>query len=276
MKKSYDMVWVERFGGILLENKTIFFDIDGTLYNDEKKIPESARQAIARLKDKGHEVVIATGRAPFVFADLREELEVDSYISLNGQYVVHRGEVIYANPFKQDKLDRLLSHADHVGHDILLVNEQGWHTNGKHSPLIEEIIGTLKASTAIEYDSDIASHLPSLQSLVFCGEAEEADYRSNFPEFEFIRWHEQSIDILPKGSSKARGIEKYLQASNRLLDHAYAFGDGLNDIEMMEYVPNSVAMGNAFAEVKAAAKHVTNHVDEDGIVNGLVKLGLID
>ena len=270
------MVCLERVGGILLEKKTIFFDIDGTLYNTEKKLPLSAKEAVASLQNSGHEVVIATGRAPFIFADLREELGIDSYVSLNGQYVVHKGKEIYANPFKQDALNRLLNQASTAGHDTLLVNEQGWHTNGKQSTLMDEVIASLKAGKAIEYNSDSDAHLPSLQTLIFCEEADEAAYRSQFPEFEFIRWHENSMDILPKGSSKALGIEKYLQASKGLLENSYAFGDGLNDIEMLEFVRNSVAMGNAFAEVKAAAKHVTEHVDEDGIVKGLKQLGLID
>lgn len=50
----------------MLEKKTIFFDIDGTLYNEEKKLPVSTKRAVKQLKERGHEVVIATGRPPFI------------------------------------------------------------------------------------------------------------------------------------------------------------------------------------------------------------------
>jgi len=48
-----------------MTKKLIFFDIDGTLLDFDKKIPESTRNAVQQLKDNGHDVAIATGRAPF-------------------------------------------------------------------------------------------------------------------------------------------------------------------------------------------------------------------
>lgn len=73
------------------DKKIIFFDIDGTLLDDDKKMPLTAEKAVFALKELGHEVAIATGRAPFMFKDIREQLEIDSYVSFNGQYVVLRG-----------------------------------------------------------------------------------------------------------------------------------------------------------------------------------------
>ena len=54
-----------------------------------------------------------------------------------------------------------------------------------------------------------------------------------------------------------------------------AFGDGPNDYEMMEYVATSVAMGNASDDLKSLASFVTTAISEDGIYNGMKKLGLI-
>ena len=53
------------------------------------------KKAVQLLKEQGHEVAIATGRAPFMFKDLREELDIQTYISFNGQYIVLNGEVLY-------------------------------------------------------------------------------------------------------------------------------------------------------------------------------------
>ncbi|WP_324608429.1 HAD family hydrolase [Collinsella ihumii] len=58
-------------------------------------------------------------------------------------------------------------------------------------------------------------------------------------------------------------------------EECVAFGDGGNDISMFRCVGTSVAMGNASDEVKAAASHVTPHVDEDGIARACRDLGLI-
>src|SRR5699024_2590053 len=129
------------------------------------------------------------GRAPFIFADLREDLEIDSYISLNGQYVVHQNKPIYTNPFNNVSLNRLSEHAINQGHHILYVNEKGWRMTGEKTPLTEEVIGTLKVNQPIEYNSGPFEGETNLQSLIFCSEEEEIAYREQFPEFEFIRWH---------------------------------------------------------------------------------------
>lgn len=58
-------------------------------------------------------------------------------------------------------------------------------------------------------------------------------------------------------------------------EDVYAFGDGLNDVEMLSYVGYGIAMGNAEDEVKAAASYVTKHVSEGGIYEGLKMVGLL-
>ena len=72
--------------------KIVFFDIDGTLLDHEKNLPDSTKKAIKLLQDNGVFVAIATGRAPFMFTNLREELEIDSFVSFNGQFVVFENQ----------------------------------------------------------------------------------------------------------------------------------------------------------------------------------------
>lgn len=91
-----------------MDKKLIFFDIDGTIYDHDKTIPASAKTAISNLKERGHHVFIATGRAPFMVSPVLEELGIDSFISYNGQYVVFEGDVIYKNPFPGNPLKRCL------------------------------------------------------------------------------------------------------------------------------------------------------------------------
>ncbi len=93
--------------------------------------------------------------------------------------------------------------------------------------------------------------------------------------FIFIRWHKYSMDILPKGGSKAEGIKQMIKKLNFDLKDVYAFGDGLNDIEMIQEVGTGVVMGNASDEVKQYADFVTHDVAEEGIPYGLKKLGLL-
>src|SRR5699024_5549167 len=68
--------------------RLFFFDIDGTLLDHDKKLPASTKKSVQKLKQQGHEVAIATGRAPFVFENICKELQINTYVGLNGQYVV--------------------------------------------------------------------------------------------------------------------------------------------------------------------------------------------
>ncbi len=77
------------------------------------------------------------------------------------------------------------------------------------------------------------------------------------------------------GIHKASAIEKVIEHLGLEKEHTYAYGDGSNDIEMLEFVQYGVAMGNAKEEVKRAANDITDRHDEDGIYNSFKKYGLI-
>lgn len=90
-----------------------------------------------------------------------------------------------------------------------------------------------------------------------------------------VRWHESGADILVKEASKARGITQVLDRLGIQADEAMAFGDGLNDIEMLQEVGFGVAMGNGYDSLKQVADFVCPRHDEDGIYQGLKTLGVI-
>jgi hydroxymethylpyrimidine pyrophosphatase-like HAD family hydrolase len=80
---------------------------------------------------------------------------------------------------------------------------------------------------------------------------------------------------LPAGGSKAEGIEKVIEHLGTPSERQVAFGDALNDLEMLKQIEHSFAMGNGMDQVKHTAKYITTRVDEDGIYNGLKQLNLI-
>ena len=81
---------------------------------------------------------------------------------------------------------------------------------------------------------------------------------------------------MDKSVSKATGIEVLLNHYGISKDEAIAFGDNYNDIEMLKYIPQSVAMGNAPEDIKQIAAAVTDSNEDSGIYTYLVKIGLID
>lgn len=260
---------------VMTNRSVIFFDIDGTLLKHDKTLPASTKEAIFQLKGLGHEVAIATGRAPFMFEDLRKELDIHTYVSYNGQYVVLDGEVLYSNPLDIESLKKLTEAALLNEHPVVYMDHEDMKANVPEHAYINESINTLKIDRFPTHDPHYYKGRELYQSLLFCKEGEETQYENSFKEFDFIRWHPLSVDILPKGGSKAKGIEKIVEKLGFPSERQYAFGDGLNDIDMLSKISNSVAMGNAEEPVKAVAKHITKSVEEDGIVHGLQMVGLL-
>jgi Cof subfamily protein (haloacid dehalogenase superfamily) len=264
-----------KVGTNMTQQSVIFFDIDGTLLNHDKELPASTKEAIFKLKENGHVVAIATGRAPFMFEDLRKELDIHTFVSYNGQYVVLNGEVIYTNPLKISSLEKLTAAALENEHPVVFMDHEDMKANVPEHDYIKESIDTLKIGRFPTHDPHYYKGRDLYQSLLFCPEDAEKQYVQEYHDFDFVRWHPVSVDILPKGGSKAKGIEKLVQKLGFPEELQYAFGDGLNDIEMLITIKNSVAMGNAEDKAKEVAKYVTKSVDDNGILHGLQMVGLL-
>lgn len=255
--------------------KLIFFDIDGTLYNSDKVVPAEAKKAVRHLKEDGHIVAIATGRGPFMYKKLREELGIETYISYNGQYIVFEGQVIYDNPIESSTLEKLSAQAHSNNHPVAFCDEKDLRVSTKEHEHVKAGIGSLKLDFEVSEDKAYFEDNAIYQSLLFCTEEEEREYTASYDDVYFLRWHEFCMDVIPAGGSKAEGIKTLLDKMNIDIKDTYAFGDGPNDVKMLELIENSVAMGNGVQEAKAVSRYVTGHVDENGLYDGLKMAGLL-
>ncbi len=259
-----------------MKKKILFFDIDGTLYNTSKQIPEATHRAIEQARANGHEIAIATGRSPYFLEEVADQLRVDSYVSFNGQYVVYKGKIISESPLPVDSMMRFVQLAKERNYPVVFLDDEK----------MTSTINTEKVQVSMDslyYPmptiSPNAFELKKMyQLLLYAGEQGEREFAEAFPEFHFIRWHEYSIDVINSGVSKAYGIEQFLTHTPYEAEDVVVFGDGLNDQEMLAAFKErgiSVAMGNGVPEAKEAATFVTDHVDEDGLSKAMKKLGLI-
>lgn len=254
--------------------KIAFFDIDGTLVNEEKVIPQDTIKAIQEIRQLGVEPVIATGRAPYFLGPLLEEVGIESYVCLNGALAVYQGEVIYRNPIAASTVEAFVSFAREQGHALCFEGESRYATDQLDNQRVVSSIQSLKIDFP-EQEHDFWSKESIYQMFLHVIDGEEAPYESFHDRLTFIRWHEDALDILPIGGSKAKGIEAMLAKLGIHRSEAIAFGDGLNDKEMLEYVGFGIAMGNAHPDVIPFANYTTTHVDEQGIRNGLIAAGIL-
>ncbi len=88
-------------------------------------------------------------------------------------------------------------------------------------------------------------------------------------------WWDRAVDIIPADGGKGIGIQKILAYYHLTKSEALAFGDGNNDIEMLQAVGTGIAMANASPQLKEVAHDVCGHVAEDGIYHYCIHHGLI-
>ena len=99
-------------------NNIFLFDIDGTL-SINGIIPESAKEIIKRIRNKGDLVLLATGRCKFQMRPIEEIIETDGAIMNNGGYIVVSNEIIYKNPIDKKAIGRLMD----MGYHVAILNE---------------------------------------------------------------------------------------------------------------------------------------------------------
>ncbi|PAE16641.1 hydrolase Cof [Virgibacillus sp. 7505] len=257
-----------------MEKRIVFLDIDGTILNTKGEIPQATKEAVQALKENGHYVAIATGRAPFMFEEIRKELGINSFVSYNGQYVVFEDEVIYRNPIKREHLLHLYDEASGKEHAMVFMGDTIMKASETDNEFVRDSLASL-GFTYPEIDKDYFHHEPIYQALLFCEADDQEEYSSHHNHVRFIRWHPLSCDVLPGDGSKKIGVMKLLEAAGLSVQSAYACGDGLNDLEMIEFAGTGIVMGNAVPELKELADIQTAHVDEDGLALGLKEAGLI-
>jgi Cof subfamily protein (haloacid dehalogenase superfamily) len=255
--------------------KIAFFDIDGTLLNEEKQIPQDAIDALQELKARGVEAVISTGRAPYFFKPIAEQLGIDSFISLNGAYVVYQGKTVFKRAIPRDSMELLVRHAASNNHSLVFEGEEYYYSNAENHPFITDSVNSLRIEQP-HFRPDFWESSDVFQAFLHCNEEEEHLYNGVFPDLRLVRWHPQAVDVLMTDGSKAQGIQFLLEKLGLKPEEAIAFGDGLNDKEMLDFVGLGIAMGNSHPDLIAHADYVTTSVDESGIRNGLIHAGLLE
>jgi len=258
-----------------LSYNIVFFDIDGTLLNLDHQIPADTKEAIAQLKRQGVHVAIATGRSPYHLKPVADELGIDTYVSFNGSYVVADGEVVFSRSLPREALGALEDLARQRAHPMVFLGAENCYANQEnHAHVLASFahlrLGAPECRPGYWRESEV------YQAFLYCTQEEEEHYLTQFTDVSYVRWHPFVMDVLPKGGSKADGIEALLRYYGIPASQAVAFGDGLNDKEMLAFVGMGVAMGNAHQDLLPYADLMTRHVNEGGIRHGLQAIGLLE
>lgn len=255
----------------------VSFDLDMTLLDHRQwKIPDSAMEAL-RLLRENYLVVLATGRDMDnnYSREFKEKIKPDAIIHMNGTKITADGKEIYCHTMERELLKELLTYADRHHHSVgftmesedYYVNPEGvaehdrnrWGMSERNfqdwRKMLEMPVRTLAYIGNPEGAADIRSHFPQIRVLLFAGG--------------------QGADLVELEASKGQGLLRLCQYYGIDIQDTWAFGDSMNDLEIIQTAGTGIAMGNAMEELKAHADYVTDDIGEDGVWNACKKLGLI-
>ena len=265
-----------------MERKILFFDIDGTLItNDERRIfPESAKRAIALARERGHLAYVNSGRVYSNINDLIRDAGFDGYVCGCGTYIIEHDKELLHHRLSRELCREVAGVCRDMG--LVAIFE---HT--EHTCYDRELEGTVEIEILDYFKNQGIKLIDDIDSPEFIYDkfaawydpkkSDVAAFRKYVEEkgFNYVQREGDFCEVVPKGYSKATGIQFLLDYHNISIENAYAFGDSNNDLEMMEYVPNSVAMGKSSNEILRVASYHTDDVMSDGIYNALRHFGVI-
>ncbi|MBP1970742.1 Cof subfamily protein (haloacid dehalogenase superfamily) [Virgibacillus natechei] len=257
--------------------KALFLDIDGTILKPDHTYTDSTKDAILQAKNQGVEVFICTGRPLHEVDALAEELHVESLIGYNGAYAVYQNETIIDEPIGKNLVHQFIKIAKEHGSEIVMYTSEKNYFTSLDSTAVQQFNHVFQLTKNEIYSNDVADKIIGA-TVINLDPADAALYeletnlRLSVVNIEGVP---MSYDIIRKNVNKGEAINAILKRLNIPKEQAIAFGDGMNDKEMLQAVGEGFAMENAHPDLFAYAKHTTTSVTESGIYNGLQKIGLV-
>lgn len=265
----------------MADRSILFFDIDGTLIAEDasRYLPDSAREAIKKARKAGHLAFINTGRVFINVDDFIRDVGFDGYVCGCGTFIQYQNQVLLHNELSRELCHEMAALAYDCGVFGLY---EAMDANGVDARIevageAKELIAYFK-SMGKRFMTDVTA--PDFYFDKFTGwfddNADIVRFRKEVErEFTYIPRGTHFCEIVPKGFSKATGIEFLLKYFDIPWENSYAFGDSNNDLPMLEYVKNSVVMGESDDTIKEKASFVTKSVREDGLYHAMEHYGLL-
>lgn len=264
----------------------IALDLDGTLTNSEKIITPRTFDALMKAQREGVRLVLASGRPTFGIAALANQLQLADYggyvLSYNGGRIIDWCEktVIFSQVVDQKLVPILYDFAEKAQIPIVTyLSEAILASKNEGEYLAEEArINGMPVVVAQNFVEEAMQIAGGSTKFLIPGEPEqliqlESEMKAALSEqMEVFRSAPFFLELPPKGIDKAQSLQRLLTHLGLERESLMAFGDGFNDLSMIQFAGKGVAMANAVEEVKSIADFVTTSNEEDGIAHALEQL----
>ena len=224
--------------------KYIFFDIDGTLTDNETgKIVPSAREALDKLRKNGHFVAIATGRAYYKAKDFLKEAGLRNMVCNGGNGIVINHELIRNAPLDHAKALAVINEAENLGYGILVAPYDSKDVVSKNMLFFKQA-GFRKEPTRYLIDDKIDyAMLENIYKIYISIPSDEEAKLTLKNTLGSLRFEKEYLMFQP--DDKKKGIIEMVDLMGGCLDDVVVFGDDYNDLVMFDERFYKIAMGNA-------------------------------
>lgn len=262
-----------------MDKKIIFFDIDGTLLDQETStIPQSAIHAIEKAMQNGHYCFINTGRPKCTLDQSVLDIPFDGYICGCGTYIEYQNkQILHNNLSKQARQETI--HAIYDSHsDAILEGKQAiyFSKNTKH-PELDMLDGYYKERGFPVFEFDRDDDIDFDKMTIWFHKDTDVDMLKSVLEkyFDIIQRADDMIEVIPHNYSKASAIQFMTDYLNLSHDQTISIGDSTNDLSMLEFTKESVAMGNSHPALFDVVTYTTTDIMDNGIYNALKHFNLL-
>lgn len=254
--------------------KVIFVDIDGTIRNNNKEITPETKEAIKNVVAKGTKVVICTGRSRDYAIEVSKEALASPYvIASDGAYVYdyHDKLDLYTNEINKTTLEKIYTIAKRYNVNITADTTTGQYTDNR----LEKSPSVTYKENFLEYvlqEKIIHIHLTSKNGIDMQQALVDIKKVKNIKlGFDGVYQFQDNyfIFIANPNSNKGDGINNFCKALGIPLKETVGIGDDYNDIAMFKMVGQSVAMGNAYPDIKEICDCITDTNENNGVAKWL-------
>ncbi len=254
--------------------RLIVFDVEGTLIDDNKELSLKTILVLHKLQQKGMAISFATGKTFPSVEELIEALNIKVPIILSNGALIQRPnrEMVFNEFLSGDVLRELLEASESCGADLVLYTPD--HIFAKKETFNTDQMKAIykERIEAIGSWAAIRMHLSQVCKVIFVNRLDiplisrlKADLLVTFDgRVNFCAPTLNSIEILPFGVSKKTGLVHLAEVLHVSMEEVMAFGDQMNDLDIIEHAGIGVAVGNAVNELKEIADYVVGSNNEDG------------
>ncbi len=259
-----------------MKYKLIALDLDGTLKNSKNMITPKTKEALMKVQEMGVKIVLASGRPTPGLRFDSKELKLNEYggylLSFNGArvYDIQNDKSIYEQTLSIDEAKAVYDRAKEFNlvpmtyKGNIILTEKGDDEYVQVESRICKIEIQEVENLPLKFENPIFKLLLTATP-EYAGSVVESFKEPFENSLSIYRSAPFFIEVMAQGIDKAASLERLVRYLGISKEEVMAFGDGYNDLSMIEYAGLGVAMENAVEGVKERADFITKSNDEDGI-----------